>query len=104
MNLHTKLKKHFIEIIVAPSDVPIAYHGIYHYLSGSTKQELKGTALQQFILNKMGKTWEDIPVPNATFDDLNKTAITDFIKKAITKGRIPSDAINPVLCIGTPKL
>lgn len=92
VNLRTKAKKHYLEISVAPSDVPIAYHGIYYYRSGSTKQELKGTALQQFILNKMGKTWEDIPVGNATLKDLNETAITSFVKLAIEKGRIPKDA------------
>ncbi|MDE3142606.1 MAG: putative DNA binding domain-containing protein [Bacteroidota bacterium] len=94
VNLHTKNNKKYIEISIAPSDVPVAYHGIYHYRSGSTKQELKGTALQQFILNKMGKSWEDIPVANATLKDLNETSINNFVKKAIEKGRIPADAAN----------
>lgn len=37
-----------IEIDVSPSSVPISYHGIYHYRSGTTHQELTGIALQQF--------------------------------------------------------
>ena len=32
----------YIEIVVSPSNVPIAFKGQYHYRSGSTKQELKG--------------------------------------------------------------
>ena len=55
--------KDYIEIVVEPSNIPIAYHGQYHFRSGSTKQELKGVALQQFILKKMGISWDDIVQP-----------------------------------------
>jgi len=48
VNLLKKNTKHYIEIIVEPSSVPISYRGTYHYRSGSTKQELKGNALQLF--------------------------------------------------------
>ncbi|RYE27481.1 MAG: transcriptional regulator [Sphingobacteriaceae bacterium] len=91
VNLHEELGKHYIEIIVPVSSVPIAYHGVYHYRSGSTKQELKGIALQNMLLKKMGKKWEDIPVEGATIDDLNKITIQSFITKAVNKGRIPAD-------------
>jgi ATP-dependent DNA helicase RecG len=94
VNLHSKSKKHYIEIKVLQSDIPISYHGAYHYRSGSTKQELKGTALQQFILTKMGRTWEDAAVPNASLKDLDEAVIAMFVKKAIEKGRIPKDAAN----------
>lgn len=48
--------KKYIEIDVKPYDVPISYQGKYHYRSGSTKQELKGNALNDFLLKKAGKT------------------------------------------------
>ena len=48
--LQSEEGKEYIEIVVEPSNMPIAYHWAYHYRSGSTKQELKGVALQQFIL------------------------------------------------------
>lgn len=35
-NLHKKGNKHYIEIDVPANTVPISYHGIYHYRSGST--------------------------------------------------------------------
>lgn len=50
----------YIEIVVEPCNIPISYRGAYHYRSGATKQELKGAALQQFILKKMaarGTRW-----------------------------------------------
>lgn len=50
VNLHNKNKKPYIEISVQPSSVPISYKGVYYYRSGSTKQELKGNALQHFLL------------------------------------------------------
>ena len=48
----------YIEILVEPNEMPISYHGKYHYRSGSTKQELNGMALQQFIMKKVKISWE----------------------------------------------
>ena len=44
--------KELIEIHVDSYLSPISYKGEYHYRSGSTKQELKGAALDRFILRK----------------------------------------------------
>ena len=48
----------YIEIDVPPYSNPINYKGQYHYRSGSTKQELKGAALNRFIMQKTGRHWE----------------------------------------------
>ena len=56
VNLLNDKDTEYIEIVVAPSNMPIAYKGTYHYRSGATKQELKGVALQQFIMQKMGRS------------------------------------------------
>ncbi len=50
VNLLSENGKEYIEIITSPSSFPISYKGQYHYRSGSTKQELKGNALNQFLL------------------------------------------------------
>jgi ATP-dependent DNA helicase RecG len=84
VNLHGENEKKYIEIIVGPSNMPISFHSVYHYRSGSTKQELKGAALQHFILKKIGMTWEERAMPNATLDDLDENAIRSFVKNAIT--------------------
>lgn len=86
--LHSNEGKEYIEIIIEPSNVPIAYHGQYHYRSGSTKQELKGAALQQFILKKMGRSWDDIPNESAKLDDIDRNAIDYFLRKAVNAQRI----------------
>ena len=41
VNLHQADGLDYIEIIIEPSNIPIAYKGTYHYRSGSTKQELR---------------------------------------------------------------
>ena len=50
-------RKPYLRITVEPYPVPISYHGEYHYRSGSTRQVLKGAALDRFLLGKMGKRW-----------------------------------------------
>ena len=91
VNLLHEGKMDYIEIIVEPSNIPIAYKGIYHYRSGYTKQELRGTALQQFILKKMGRSWDDIGNDRATIDDIDRKAIDYFLRKGIEAQRIPED-------------
>ena len=91
VNLLAEGEKEYIEIVVTPSNVPIAYKGTYHYRSGSTKQELKGLALQQFIMRKMGHSWDDIPVYGATIDDIDRKAIDYFLHCSIKAGRMDDD-------------
>lgn len=94
VNLLHKEDKDYIEIAVQPCNLPIAYHGIYHYRNGSTKQELKGAALQQFLLRKMGHSWDDIENERATLDDIDRQAIDFFLRKAVDAGRMPVDSLN----------
>lgn len=92
VNLHLQDNKHYIEIVVPVSSVPISYHSIYHYRSGSTKQELKGISLQNLLLKKIGKRWEDIQLEGTSLKDLDENTIHAFITKAIEKDRIPPNA------------
>jgi len=89
VNLHNDAGKEYIEVVVHPSNVPISYQGGYFYRSGSTKQELKGNALQQFILKKLGRSWDDIACEGATIDDIDPEAIKYFIRKATAAKRMP---------------
>lgn len=89
VNLLEEAGKHYIEIEVYPYDVPISYHGKYHFRSGSTKQELSGNALNDFLLRKTGKTWDDVIEPNATLADIDEKALEAFKRGAIKSNRLP---------------
>jgi len=80
VNLHQAEKGEFIEISVEAYPYPVNYKGQFHYRSGSTKQELKGTALDKFLLQRKGKRWDAVPVPSVSIDDLKKETL-DFFKK-----------------------
>ncbi|MFD1188647.1 ATP-binding protein [Pontibacter rugosus] len=92
VNLHQESDRHFIEIVVHPYDVPISYHGKYHFRSGSTKQELNGAALNEFLLRKAGKTWDDVVEPSATLQDIGEEGIEAFKRGASNSRRLPSAA------------
>ncbi len=89
VNLYDESGRHYLEIITPPYAVPISLRGVYYTRSGSTKQELKGNALMEFLLRKTGKTWDDVIEPSATIQDIDTTAVDRFIKAAIKSGRLP---------------
>ena len=93
VNLHETAKGVFLEIIVEPQPFPVNYKGQYHYRSGSTKQELKGAALDKFMLEKKGKKWDGVPVPNVSVDDLKNETFEFFKKRAIVSKRIDESVI-----------
>ncbi len=90
VNLLLEQDKYYIEIVVDAYDVPISYQGKYYYRSGSTKQILQGTALNDFLMRKSGKTWDAILEPQATLDDLSEETIQLFKQGAISSQRLPS--------------
>jgi ATP-dependent DNA helicase RecG len=91
VNLHQNDGKHFIEIIIQPYSVPISLRGRYYYRSGSTKQELTGASLNEFLLKKSGKTWDDVVEPRATFGDINERTVTIFLQASENAGRLPEN-------------
>lgn len=93
VNLHTTNQVDFIEIIVEGYPYPVNYKGQYHYRSGSTKQELKGTALDKFLLQKKGKRWDGVPVPKISAKDLKQETFDFFRKRAFKSQRIEEDIL-----------
>jgi len=81
VNLHTTAQVNYLEIIVEDYPYPVNYKGQYHYRSGSTKQELKGAALDKFLLQKKGKKWDSVPIPNVSVTDLDNETF-DFFRKS----------------------
>ena len=94
VNILKENNKEYIEIIVPSYSNPISYKGQYHYRSGRTKQELRGVALNQFILEKTGKNWEDVPVKGVLLDDLSNDAINRFRKEAFKSHRVDEEVLS----------
>lgn len=93
IHLHTTAKGDYLEISVEDYPYPVNYKGQYHYRSGSTKQELKGSALDKFMLRKKGKRWDSVPVPNVSIEDLDTDTFDFFKKRAFKNKRIEEDAL-----------
>lgn len=83
-----------IEINVSPQSNPVNYKGEYHYRSGSTKQELKGAALDKFLLGKQGKHWDSILYPNVSVTELKSDTFNFFRKRGIKARRLDDDALS----------
>lgn len=92
VNLHTTNGDDYLEIVVEPYPFPISLRGKYYYRSGSTLQELKGAALAKFLLQRQGKKWDGVPIPNVTAEDLKNDTFEFFRKKATKSKRLePED-------------
>jgi len=93
VNLHQESGKYFIEIITHPYSVPISLRGRYYFRSGSTKQELTGASLNEFLLKKSGKTWDDVIEPRGNFDDIDEKAVSLFLRASENAGRLPENGL-----------
>ena len=78
-----------IQIVVEPHPNPISYRGRFHYRSGATKQVLEGAALTRLLLEKHGRTWDDVPLPGAALGDLDSRAFTELRRRGVESERLP---------------
>ena len=92
VDLHVQDGLDYIEVTIVPANVPISYRGKYYYRSGSTLQELTGTALTDFLMRKLNITWDAATEPSATLDDIDPEAVVYFLDAAIREGRISGEA------------
>ena len=88
VNLKAKGAKEYLQVVVNPSSTPISYKGEYHYRSGSTKQVLRGAALNQFLLEKHGRHWDEVPVTRVTVQDLDQRELNNFKNRAVHSERL----------------
>ena len=93
VNLYCEESKEYIEIIVESQPNPVNYKGEYHYRSGSTKQELKGSALDKFLLEKQGKHWDSVPIMNVKIEELKSETFDFYRKKGIKSNRLNDDVL-----------
>jgi ATP-dependent DNA helicase RecG len=88
VNLREEHGLYYLEIITQPYTVPISLRGRYYYRSGSTKQELIGAALTDYLLRKSGKTWDEVSEPTASLDDIDDQSLKSYISASLNAGRI----------------
>ena len=94
VNLHETEQGDYLEIVVEPYPNGISYKGQYHYRSGSTKQELKGSALEKFLLQKKGKQWDGTPIPNVSVKDLKQETFDFFKKRGFRSQRLSEESLS----------
>ena len=93
VNLHETAQGNCIEIVVQPQPNPVNYKGQYYLRMGSTMQELKGAALDKFLLGKQGKHWDSVLIPNITIDALKAETFDFFRRKGAKSGRLDDEVL-----------
>ncbi len=73
--------KHYLQIKIEKTYTPISYNGKFYKRSGSNTIELNGGNLTNFLLNKSGKTWDDIVEEKFTLEEIDLNTIEKFIDK-----------------------
>lgn len=94
VHLREEAGRETLEIVTPAYDAPISYRGHYHQRSGSTLQELKGAALDRFLLRRYGRTWDGSPLPGIAPDALTADAFSSFRRLATHSGRLDAAALN----------
>jgi ATP-dependent DNA helicase RecG len=91
VNLHIKDSLEYLEIVVEAYPFPISLRGKYYFRTGSTLQELKGAALTKFLLERQGKRWDAVPMPNISVADLKANTFDVFRVKAEKNNRLSQE-------------
>ena len=94
VNLKSQDRGEYLEIAVDPYPNPISYKGEFYYRSGSTKQVLRGAALSRFLLQKYGRTWDDVPLPGVGLKDLDGRVFDGFRQRGADSERLPPDILD----------
>jgi len=97
VKLRKDKSKYFIEIKVSSYTVAISLRGRYYIRVGSTTTELTGNSLNDFLLKKSGKAWDDIIEERADLNEIDENSVSDFLKAAAKSGRLPnSDGVSTI--------
>lgn len=94
VNLLTENGLEYIEIVVNPWAFPVNYDGEYHYRSGSTKQQLRGNALTNFLISKTGLKWDAATITDISVDDLDRESFDIFRREALRSGRMTKEDLD----------
>lgn len=84
---HEKDQKIYLEINVQSTLAPVSYAGKFYKRSGSNTIELASGNLNQFLLKKYGKTWDDIAEDRFSIEDIDLPTVERF--KRLAQDRVP---------------
>jgi ATP-dependent DNA helicase RecG len=93
VNLRQEAGVDLLELVTPAYPTPISYRGHYYQRSGSTLQELKGAALDRFLMRRYGRTWDGAPLPGVVAQDLAADAFERFRALATRSGRLDAAAL-----------
>ena len=85
VNVNTDGSLEYVWITVEPVPYGVSYHGHYYIRSGGTTTELKGMELSRFLMDKVGRKWDGMPVKKPVF---NQEAFEYLRTHAMEKGRL----------------
>jgi len=80
--------KLYVAVSVDMSNTPISFLGKHYVRSGSITQELSGNELNNFIMRRMGKTWDSFVIPKIKVSDLDPSAFRKFRERALSNERL----------------
>lgn len=87
-------EKFYLKISIDDYPYPVSFKGNYYIRVGATNQELKGSALDKFLLQKQGLKWDGTPEPYTKLEDLSNEAFDIFKNRASKTQRIEEDIKN----------
>jgi len=96
VNLRQEDGHDLLEVVTPAYPTPISYRGRYYQRSGSTVQELKGAALDRFLMRRYGRTWDGAPLPGVAAHDLSPGAFAHFRALAAQSGRLDEAALSVI--------
>ena len=94
VNLVHEAGQDLLEIRVEKYPSLISYRGKHYYRSGSTMRTINGVELERRLSKSMGRTWDAIPIPKVTVDDLRQDAIDYFKEKAVARERLTREDVD----------
>lgn len=86
--------REYISIGIIKYPFAVSCDGKYYKRSGSTLHELNGFELHNFLLERAGKTWDAVPIPEVKVSDLSKEALEAFRKKAVASNRMTEGEVS----------
>ena len=83
-----------LQIVVRPHPNPISYRGEIHYRSGGTRQVLSGAALSRFLMERHGRTWDDVPLPGVDLEALDDRVLAGFRNRGVASERLAPEILS----------